>query len=284
MEVIAAVQSIASPFWDAFFEAVTRLAEDGPALFILALLLWCIDHRGGMRIALTFAAGAFVTSGLKLIFRIPRPWERYGDALRTLHTSTATGYSFPSGHSTQAASFAGGLAGWAKRGWFTLLMVMLALLVGLSRIYLGAHTLWDVIAGLAIGFGVVPLCGALLDWLEKNHREKLLFIAVIPLFVLGCLGDGNLAKSSGLLSGLLMGYVLMPAIGFQSQAPIWQQVLKMVLGIAVLLALQLGLRALFPGGAFFSTLHYFLLGLWGCAGAPWLFMKLGLTRASRAKR
>ncbi len=284
MEVITAVQSIASPFWDAFFEAVTWMAEDGPALILLALLLWCIDHRGGMRIALTFAAGAFVTSGLKLIFRIPRPWERYGDAIRTLHTSTATGYSFPSGHSTQAASFAGGLAGWAKRGWFTLLMVLLALLVGLSRIYLGAHTLWDVIVGLAIGFGAVPLCDALLDWVEKNHREKLLFIAVIPLFVLGCLGDGNLAKSSGLLSSLLLGCVLMPGIDFRSQASLWQQGLKMVLGVAVMLGLQYGLKALFPSSGFFTTLHYFLLGLWGCAGAPSLFMILGLTRASRAKR
>ncbi len=107
---------------------------------------------------------------------------------------------------------------------------------------------------------------------------------MIPLFVLGCLGDGNLAKSSGLLSSLLLGCVLMPGIDFRSQASLWQQGLKMVLGVAVMLGLQYGLKALFPSSGFFTTLHYFLLGLWGCAGAPSLFMILGLTRASRAKR
>ena len=131
-----------------------------------------------MRIALTFAAGAFVTSGLKLIFRIPRPWERYGDAIRTLHTSTATGYSFPSGHATIAVAFYGFL-GYvlirctARRALRITLLVasgVLVLAMGLSRIGLGVHYLSDVWAGYLLGTLCLLVGIALNEWLSARGR------------------------------------------------------------------------------------------------------------------
>jgi membrane-associated phospholipid phosphatase len=114
-------------------------------------------------------AGAFLLSeSLKQIFqraRPPLPW-----------LGSAAGYSFPSGHSLISLVLYGILAyllfqNIKDRAWrirTTLLLILLPLLIGISRIYLGVHYPSDVLAGwaLAIGWGGVWVTG--MEYLNRK--------------------------------------------------------------------------------------------------------------------
>lgn len=52
---------------------------------------------------------------------------------------------------------------------------------------------------------------------------------------------------------------------------LWKQAVKVLIGLAVLFALQMGLSSLFPTGHLFRFTRYALIGLWGTLGAPWVF-------------
>ena len=86
--------------------------------------------------------------GLKEMYAQPRPCaELLGDLKLA---SCPTDYSFPSGHTTFAFVFAGASLGTS----FFPLFILLSILVAMSRIYLGIHTLNDVAGGMVIALSV----------------------------------------------------------------------------------------------------------------------------------
>ncbi len=88
-------------------------------------------------IAAAFISLHFVVGWLKSLTAVPRP------------ASSFTGYSFPSGHAAEAFLVAG--LGW-KDAFIKLVVWMLAFVIALSRIYLSAHYLSDVIVGGVLGW------------------------------------------------------------------------------------------------------------------------------------
>ena len=95
----------------------------------------------------------------------------------------ATGYSFPSGHSSNAASLYGG--GVIRKDLPKVVRIVLgviAVLIGFSRNFLGVHTPQDVIVGLASGLLVMWLTMKLLQWLEA-HPEKDVLVACIGIAI-----------------------------------------------------------------------------------------------------
>lgn len=60
-------------------------------------------------------------------------------------------------------------------------------------------------------------------------------------------------------------------MGFPVRVPLWKQVLKVLIGLVVLFALQMLLPQLFPVGPAFRFTRYALIGLWGTLGAPFVF-------------
>jgi undecaprenyl-diphosphatase len=88
-----------------------------------------------------------------------------------------SGLSFPSGHATQAIATWGMLAVVASatgsrrhRGWFWAAAGIIVLLVGVSRVYLGAHWYTDVLAGYALGATWLALLSAI--QLRPHNRQR----------------------------------------------------------------------------------------------------------------
>ena len=163
-----------------FFSKMTWFGEMNVVLVIMALIYWCADKDTGTYLLMGWNGNRIVNGVLKVAVCAYRPWIRdariapYPAALQT-----ATGYSFPSGHSMNAASLFGGMAvrKGIKTGFRALLWIMLGL-VAFSRIYFGVHTPQDILVGSAAGVLVMFLTGKLMVWLE-SHPDKDILIAVI---------------------------------------------------------------------------------------------------------
>ena len=141
---------------DTFFIIYTN-AGDGLFTIAVAILLVILKKR---KEALTLLA-AYITSGLfaqllKAIFREPRPvaYFKLTSHHYTHFVEGVTLYSqnsFPSGHSVSAFAMATVFALVFKNSWWNIFFLLLALLVGYSRIYLGEHFLPDVLGGASVG-------------------------------------------------------------------------------------------------------------------------------------
>ena len=91
-----------------------------------------------------------------------------------------TSFSFPSGHAMATMCFYGMLAfflmreakSWSLRLLIATLAVILSLIIGLSRIYLGVHYPTDVVAGYAVGFMWLLFCISLLLKQQKKKQSK----------------------------------------------------------------------------------------------------------------
>lgn len=235
LEMLRAIQSIANPFFDFFFELVTIAGEQIVLILLFCAVYWVFDKDLGHTMGLTIITSLFVNNSLKELFDMPRPIGEEG--IRSLRTETATGKSFPSGHTQGASAAYGSLALGIGKTWLYWAAGILMVLIGLSRLYLGVHYPKDVLAGLA--FGV--LCAVLCRWLTKRVKNlAVLFAAVNGLMLLMVLflpsEDGF--KAAGLALGMLVGYLIeQKKIRFTTaNLPAKKKIKRYVIGIVVVLA------------------------------------------------
>lgn len=124
------------------------------------LAMWRL-YRKDRAAAVTLAVvplGELLNLGLKQVFQRPRPVVPEP----LVHLST---YSFPSGHAVASTLFYAAVCALVlqrvpARPWRIAAVVgavSMVLLVGFSRVYLGAHYLSDVLAGIAVGVACVAL-------------------------------------------------------------------------------------------------------------------------------
>lgn len=162
------------PVADYYFYYVTMLGE-WHGFVICGLLLWAQSWKRMVPVPVLGLTVMIVSFLLKEVFQHERPsvylskinWE---GTIAVLGYPILGGYhSFPSGHA---------LAGWAlftlmaaivRKTWVSIVCLFLAVSVGLSRIYLMAHFLQDVVAGAMIGFSI----GYGVYYLYVRWRKKL---------------------------------------------------------------------------------------------------------------
>lgn len=162
-----------------FYEIVTFLGDTSfifPVVVVFGLV-W--RWQRGNWLGLTALAGGYAGAGAiynvgKRIVARPRPTEG-------LRIDPHAGFSFPSGHTTQAFSFYLIIAfvllsivtTWAYRVAVGFLAVTMGTLVGVSRVYLGAHWLTDIVAGAALGAGWATLLWLLIEAVEQRRGRPL---------------------------------------------------------------------------------------------------------------
>lgn len=143
-------------------------AHSGDSWFWLAglFLVWLLSEEGWARRAVFLGLGltliAIVVIILKVTIRRPRPEGEWGQIYRI-----ADPHSFPSGHATRSAALAVmGIA--VGPPWFAITLLLWAPWVGISRVALGVHYLFDVLAGWVLGIILGLLATTLFpiaDWL-----------------------------------------------------------------------------------------------------------------------
>ena len=292
MELLYFLEKLRTPAGDAFFSLITHLGEE--TLFIVAglLVFWCINKLQGYYLLIVGLTGTVINQFLKLWFRIPRPWVK--DPNFTIVESAraeATGYSFPSGHTQSSVGIFGAVARWNKQTIVRTVCLAICVLVPLSRMYLGVHTPADV--GVSILVALVLIMG-LYPMIQKGAEDpKTMRLIMVMMFVLSSAyvafvelyafpadvdlhnlenGTKNAYTMLGCILGVWVTYeVDNRYLQFKTDAVLWAQILKLVLGLAILLAIKAGakapLLALTGGHHIADALRYFLMVAF--AGCIW---------------
>ncbi len=259
MDFLLLLQDLRTDFFDTFFSLITRLGEEIFFIVLAVVLLWCVDKFEGYYMLSIGFVGTQLNQLLKVIFRVPRPWN-VDPKLKPVEgtVKAATGYSFPSGHTQSAVGLLGSIARWNKGIWLRVGLVLIALLVAFSRLYLGVHTPLDVgvsiILGTVLVFGFYPIFKKVKD----NPKIMYIFLGFMCLWSLAQViflasynfpadANGeelysslkNSYKMLGAVLGLAVAYHIdLKYIRYETKAVWWAQILKVVLGLAFVVAVQ----------------------------------------------
>ena len=265
MQVLYFLESIRNPVLDAFFSVITHLGSETLFLAIAIICFWCVSKKGGYYLMVSGLFGTLVNRALKLIFRIPRPWVKDPNfTIVEAAREEATGYSFPSGHTQSVVNVLGCPARSTKNIALRIVLIVLILLTAISRMYLGVHTPLDVGVSLVIGTAFVLVFYPIFEKIEEKPRY--FYLSVGALFVLSLIYTlvvqfyhwGADADMANVESGLKGGYQLIGCsaalliafplerkrIRFDPSAPWWAQILKVVMGLALVLAIKSGAKPL----------------------------------------
>ena len=271
MEIIKYLQSFANPVLDVYFTIITMLGEDIFILAFLTYLYWNVDKETGEYVVFSLFTSLTLNGGIKDIVKAPRPIGQEG--IFSAREHTATGYSFPSGHSQTAGTFFGALGLRWRKAWIWAAGIVTMLLIGISRLYLGVHYPKDVAAGLLLGLASAYFCRLL--FLKVRNREAL-YVAVFAMMLafLPTSVSEDFYKSLGGLAGFVLAMLFEHrVVRFQEKASMRGKVLRYLLGLAVLLCVKLGLERILPEGNFFLFLLYMAVIFTGMGLYPWLFSK-----------
>jgi membrane-associated phospholipid phosphatase len=273
-----------SPALDLPFKILTSLGDKEFFLLLMPLIYWCIDRQAGARLFILLLFSAYLNEVAKLLADQPRPFQHDSRILRIVDADSG---GFPSGHTQSAVVVWGYLACRFQKKSLWLLAGFLILAVPLSRIYLGAHFPTDLLGGYAVGalvlFIFLRLDSPVASWFTRRAFLYQLGASIgIPLLLMLVILPGNdgLLTAVGALMGVGSGVVLERRwVRFCSGGRWWKQVLRYLVGMAILIGVWLGLRTAFdqlePADGY-RVCRYALVGLWGGLGAPWLFVRLKL--------
>ena len=298
MKVLYALESIRTPWLDTVMAAITHLGEETVFMVAALFVFWCVSKRHGYYLLAIGFAGTVLNQFLKLLFRIPRPWVLDSDfTIVESARAQATGYSFPSGHSQNAIGTFGGIARFTRRKWVRVAAIVVAVLVPLSRMYLGVHTPLDVGVAAVIAVALVFALYPLIERSDSRHSVMGAVLAVMLALAVGYLlfvslypfpadvdaanlasGVENAWKLLGATVGMLVGWWLdVRVIHFDTRAVWYVQLIKLVGGLALLLGIRAVLKAPLAaalGAGAGGAVRYGVMVLFAAAVWPMVFAPL----------
>ena len=274
LNIIRAIQSIANPFLDGLFQFITMFGEEAILIPLIAVIYWAFNKKMGEYIAYASLTSVLVNGAIKDIFKAKRPIGEPG--IRSLRIETATGYSFPSGHTQGTASFWSAIAIYLKNNYMYGISALIIILVAISRLYLGVHYPKDVLFGAIFGILTSFITYKLFN--KVNNKIALYFITFI-IFIPALLyaHSADFIKGMGTFLGFALGiYVEKKYVNFSVEGKSINKILRVVIGLAILILLKVGLKAVFPNKLVFHFLRYFIIVFFGIGLYPAIFKKLKL--------
>jgi membrane-associated phospholipid phosphatase len=248
-------------------------------LLALPLVYWCVDAALGLRIGLILLVGTGLNALFKMAMHGPRP---YWVSTNVQGMASETGFGVPSGHSQSAAGIWGTVAAYFRKTWFWVVALLVILMIGLSRLYLGVHFPHDVLLGWTLGFltlwAFVKYWDPVAAWLKKmtmGNQILVAFAVSLGMILLAALiiylsrgfivpqewidnaklsGDppnpfsmDGVFTAAGTLFGLCLGLAwITPRGGFSASGLAWKRALRYVIGLVGVAVFYLGLKLVFP--------------------------------------
>ena len=274
IKLLQMLQEIRTDYLTALLTAVTIMAEEVCLTLLIAIFYWCLDKKKAMRLGYFVLFNSVANSLIKSLIKMPRPFQE--GVVTAIRRETATGYSFPSGHTQAAVSFWTGSMIIFRTRASVIVGTLMILLVGFSRMYLGVHWPMDVFGGILFGLIFTYFANETIDKEGKLGKKHVLISSLILLAVLILPVDRGVSKAVAGFWGLCLGgYLEQKYVGFKEKQPLKAQVVKIIIGgIGVWLIYQLSLPivgTLDKIGVMIRNAGYLI---WMIFGAPWCFVKL----------
>lgn len=282
---------------DAILFIANLLSFAGEETFLILILLtiyYTVDKRAGFSIFSSLLCAQTMTNAIKSVVRAPRPFMVH-ESLSADRIETATGYSFPSGHTAGAAAFYPALGRESGKKSIVAVTIILAVLIGLSRNILAVHWPVDVLVGLIIGLVFSLAMTRLFDRIWEDRKRRFLFssimgsssalIAIILCTVLSLnlvdeMAYSDLMKILSLSAGAYGGAVLeMRMVNFSTENSLLKKVLSVLIAMAVAAAIMF-VREMLPETLYYpgALAGYALLGLWATGLFPLIAVKTSLMK------
>ncbi len=153
-------------------------------ILLLGFVYWSYDKKLGRTMGLSAIMGLTWNTMAKNIALRRRPYFdhesihilRVVEPEADIYDIAAQGYSFPSGHSTNAVTVFCSLAVKVRKRWATAVAIAIPLLTGISRFVVGVHYPTDVLAGAAVGtlgaWGVFVLSRRCIPFRRRSSNEE----------------------------------------------------------------------------------------------------------------
>lgn len=293
-----------------FMMLITNFAMIGSAV-LCVIVFWTVDIVLGYWLISNTVSGLFINNVIKLTACVYRPWIRWPQLDPPERAiESATGYSFPSGHTQVASSFFGtcSLSMWKKNNAVSAFCAAVILLTAFSRNFLGVHTLTDVLTSILISVVLIAVSARLFEKVQKDR--SLLY----KLIAAGCVAavlaiiyftfktypmdyiDGDLIvdpvemkndgyAAAGAFLGVLAGaYIEIRYVRFTTDGTLPIKILRVLCGLPFILILMLVLKkpvySLIGTAAGHFTI-YTVAALYLVAGYPAVFTAVRRYRNSR---
>ncbi len=297
MDIILFLQSLGN-WLKPVMEFFTFLGFEEFYLAIMPAIYWCFNTMMGVRLAVMLVVTTGVNAVLKVAFHSPRPYW-VSDKVQAM--SSETSFGIPSGHGQNAVSLWGTWGYSMKRPWAWILAIVVAFMIGFSRLYLGMHFPVDVLAGWVVGaillWSFIRLEIPIVKWIKE--QSTLGQLTTYGLISLGILLIGNavlwslrgwqlppewiqmaakagspldpisrdgITLSAAIFFGLGSGLILIKQQGgFDPKGIWWKRIVRYILGMVVAVGIWAGLKAIFPSGEEFipQVFRFIRYGLLG---------------------
>ena len=229
------------------------------AIALPMIIYWCFDKRAGYEIMMVITGGNTMNHLVKLTTCVERPWildKRITPPEVALKNQG--GYSFPSGHTQVGTAYLGGTAHWLRKNHKAIAAILwgVAVIVGLSSMYLGVHTIYDIVGGIIETVIMIFIASKVFDYAWKS--EKNLTITVIIGLIISALAilyimfkpypihyypDGTMMtnpqdmiiyNSMGGFTGFLVGmWIEQKFIRFRTDITGKQKILRFIIGAVI---------------------------------------------------
>lgn len=276
LAVLQGIQSIANPFLDYLFIGITVLGEQLVAVALLTVVYWLLDKETGEYMCFSLISSLCINGLIKNICRFPRPIGQEG--VRSLRVETATGYSFPSGHTQTTATLYFSAAWRVHRTGVTVAAAVLTLVVAFSRLYLGVHWPKDVLVAMVLGIGISFAVYLFFSSVDERGREISYAVAAVVFAPLVYLWhDPDFVKTYGLLLGFSIAMPLehrFVRFTIRRVRTTKAKLLREFTGLAVLAIVKMLLSLVLPDTLPFLLTEYALVALTAFLLCPILFVKL----------
>ena len=288
MDFLYWLQSIANPMLDFIFENISLVVDQTLLIVIVCYLYWCYDKKIAHKLALGFFASGLVVQTMKIFFRIPRPWvldSRIKPNEKMMET--ATGYSFPSGHTQTATSICYSVLEYFKKSKIKYILILFPFLMMFSRMYVRVHSPMDVCVSFLITSAVVFMCSNLLD---QNYKKNLVLLcAIFSLMALAGLIYAHVIVSNGTstyelvedavkIYGAVFGFSLgtvmeMKNLDFSiKERTVMEKVALVTFGLIGTIFMKSGLKFILPEMMIMDVFRYFMTIFWIMYIYPAIFM------------
>uniref|UniRef100_A0A2H8TT34 Sphingosine-1-phosphate phosphatase 2 n=1 Tax=Melanaphis sacchari TaxID=742174 RepID=A0A2H8TT34_9HEMI len=185
------IDHVTNKFWYYLFLSCTYLGDEIGYAIVIPFLIWNVDSAVARKMVLVWAVVMYIGQSIKDIVKWPRPQS---PPVIRLQTKWSIEYGMPSTHAIISIVLPFPVFYYISNRYTIdynvgIAMVFLwCMMISLSRLYLGMHTVLDVIAGLILAtillIPFVPLADVLDRYLMSSNWTPLIFIIVSVRLIL----------------------------------------------------------------------------------------------------